>query len=218
MITLPNVYQRRMKLFRIDGGPKKALPIWDSDDRKLMRLFVRMPTYWQRIALALALVVLPACELQWDDVPGAELRPVAEPGALLDSIEWEGFVMEAASVWNTKLVAIGCPAPFSSDSVERGGHAVRLVPDAEWTEPVFVAYTTGDDPTGAGEIAVSDRIGPSHLSMILQHEMGHAIGLDHIEPNTEPTIMLARSNTTDPQIDATDRDVAAAAIALGCAP
>ena len=157
-----------------------------------------------------ALALISAGCVGWDDVPGASVRAVAVDS---DQAAWEDAVGAAVDAWGDALAAVGCERPFVlSDE----GHEVRLVPDSEWTNnPHWSGKTWPSSPLDHGRIEIRQgHSGSETYRRELLHELGHAIGLQHMTVEGGPAIMIP---TTD-LADLTTRDVTAAACVLGCGP
>lgn len=136
-----------------------------------------------------------ASSVQWDDVPTATIEAHAAPALQAD---FAHYVEAAAGHWNRLLVERGCEPAFV---IGTGGHVVTLIPSASW------GYGTRDGYTDADEIQLAgDAMPPQAL---LLHELGHAIGLDHVSGE--------RSIMTEPIGQGIyPRDVDAAAESMGC--
>jgi hypothetical protein len=157
----------------------------------------------------LALVSGPAAgchDTAWDDVPGATLRPVDTRGdgpTLGPRVVWSEEVAHAADVWNSALAARGCPAPFGSVGPE-GDHPVRLIERADWDHGTEVAGMEHSD----GWIEVVHMSTPEQRRRVLVHELGHAIGLDHMGGG----VMNAKARSDTPS----EAELTVAADLLGC--
>lgn len=143
-------------------------------------------------------VLSTGCVDEWF-FPNAVLTPVAN-----DELEtqWREVVDRAALQWNIRLQSLGCEAPFV---VGDGGNEVILVPRARWSHGDSVVGLQTDDTL---EIRGDS---PTTVSSVLMHEMGHAMGLDHVDRSERPSVMNA---IAAPSIY--DEDVAQAALAMGC--
>lgn len=132
--------------------------------------------------------------VQWDDVPTATITAHALPELQAD---FARYVEGAAGHWNRLLVERGCEPPFAMGPE---GHAIVLVPSDAWEYGSRDGYTDGDEIRLAG-----NTVPPQAL---LLHELGHAIGLDHVE---------GRSIMSEPiGLGIYPSDVEAAASAMGC--
>ncbi len=161
------------------------------------------------------LLMLGACTQQqqhyrypaFEDMPTSLLTPVSSGAAF--STQWEAQVAEGSDEWNASVGPLGCPTLFR---VGPHGHPVNLVPRAYFPYPA----EGGETPHDGGFISVmmTSVGGPNAESkIILLHELGHAIGLDHADPAYGPSIM-----TSYPASDIQPRDVDAAACAITCGP
>jgi hypothetical protein len=156
------------------------------------------------------LVLFAACggceDFRW---PGNDLalRPEvsAEKSHALDRWTWD--ITVAAERWNLAAERAGCAVRFRV--VEAGGYAVRLYAKSEWP---FDPETRGSTLGGShGVIDVRDRWDPRTTGNMptLLHELGHALGLEHIDDPA--SVMRKKTNLLTPG----DPDVAALARA-GC--
>lgn len=136
---------------------------------------------------------------------------------------FRGRVMWDIDTWRSLLPA-GCPAPFHFDDVDRNARIVWLVPPDEWRYPGAIGVFEGGDPYVADSpnSSISVRALPDGTLddyaydptwIVLQHELGHALGLGHADIAYGPSVMLPA-----PILGIQPRDIEAAACALQCGP
>jgi len=148
-------------------------------------------------ALVLWLCMLSGClSRAWDDVPGAVVTPVADRAE--HQAEWEVNVAFSVNEWGDGLEGVGCPRPFV---VGDGGHPVTLI----YTE----GNTHGVQDVDGIEVYQQR---PSFPLLVL-HELGHALGLDHA-PDGEESVMTAWVVAST----VSSYDIKQAACVLGCGP
>lgn len=142
----------------------------------------------------------------WPDVPTATITPIAARPELQTA--WVAAVANQAQVWNSALEWYGCPSPFR---IGEDGHAIRLIPAADWDDGHDVEGATDDY-----EVRIREHRGgiPPVLSMIIVHELGHAIGLGHASMAYGPSVMIGVGGLNVWN----ERDGAAAACEMGCGP
>jgi len=121
--------------------------------------------------------------------------------------QWTEMVDAARAQWSAPLVAMGCADPFEGTEVS----PVILVPDTEWTTPDSIGETSADRIVVKGTMAQELANGSS--SSVLPHELGHALGLEHVGALRDPaSIMHTPSDQTRPSAMDLDR----AAETIGC--
>jgi hypothetical protein len=162
--------------------------------------------------IILSLLLTSGCYIlepfQWD-VPNAPVSARALDPAHQE--EWHTMLSNAVDNWNGFLQAnYHCELPFRL--VTSGGNEARLVPPDQWDN--------GPEAVGMewrGHIEVEERrnadgvLGlPGNDSVIL-HELGHALGLQHVPLAERLSIM---NPTGDSIIH--PQDIHDAAIAIGC--
>lgn len=167
-----------------------------------------------RTFIIVTFMFLAACETErWSDVPGSKLRPLGRVG-------WVDAVEAAVQEWDKAMTSVGCPAPFE---VADDGHAVELIPRERWPHGEGTMGITFDnynspvsDPASGEWIDVVDYF-PDEEPIdwavpILLHELGHAMGLQHVDEGS--SVMWPSAFRPDVQYD----DVIDAAAELGCDP
>ena len=161
----------------------------------------------KRLCVALALCAACAAESppspvgqQWHDVPRFAVKPIAVD---VDQASWNDAVAAAGDRWRVELAAVGCESRIE---LADDGHEVRGWTEAAWPFPTnWIGSTT----FGANEsIDVVGDQPADRREQVLMHEIGHALGLQHIEGR--PSLMNPRAG------ELTDEDVEMAAAALGC--
>lgn len=153
------------------------------------------------VKLLLAVVLMAGClDTRWE-MPAAHVVAVADDSS--HAAEWTTAVAAAVDEWNTLLAARGCAAPFV---VSSSGHEIRLVARAAWSDDSAVGLEDADSILIRSS---SDNGVP--VGTTLQHELGHAMGLEHANPADGPSVMLPHGGP-----DIQPRDVDAAAKELGC--
>jgi hypothetical protein len=148
-----------------------------------------------------AVALLSACsveagtapERQWSDAPAFSLHPVELDAAPLKV---------AADRWRIALEAAGCDVVID---VGPAGHEVRGWTAKAWP---FPSHWLGVTSFGEERIDVIGELAEERLEDVLTHEIGHAIGLPHVDDR--PSVMNDRGGTM------TAEDVELAAVAIGC--
>jgi hypothetical protein len=117
------------------------------------------------------------------------------------------MVEAARAEWSVPLIAMGCADPFAgADAMP-----VILIPGSEWTLPDEIGETNADRIIVKGTMA-EELVNGSHHS-VLPHELGHALGLDHVTALRDPdSIMHTPSDHVKPSAMDLDR----AAETIGC--
>lgn len=157
------------------------------------------------LALLIALALAGCVESTWDDVPSAPVH--AEGGGEA----WAGEVSRFVGAWSVTMEQAGCPRPFE---LADDGHPIVLVEVSDWDHGDNIAgMTFGEDVFGAvGHVEVKGDFATGHGAVLL-HELGHAMGLEHVDQGL-PSIMVPAP--LEARIH--PADIAAAACALGCGP
>ena len=89
-------------------------------------------------------------------------------------------VSEAAAAWNAALA--GCAKPFV---MATDGHAVELVPAAIWTDGSDHGAWENSERIEIEDLGIEAWWEPAAL-----HELGHAMGLDHVDPAVDPLSVM----------------------------
>ena len=149
-------------------------------------------------------LTLSACTLSWNAWDVGR-RPVAAPGS---DPTWVYRVDSVADIWSARLFASGCAIrPFDGSA---GTGPVYLLPEAE--------YDSFDDAPGSDGLTWSYRINineeAGYGTGALAHEMGHALGLEHISIEEDPLSVM--HPILDSVVEPDARDVEAVMDRLGC--
>lgn len=154
--------------------------------------------------------LLAACDPGWHDMPTASIEARG-------NAEFIAHVRTASAIWANALIPLGCPEPFS---VGETGHHVSQLPHDEFVTKYGdgiwgMEYNEGFSGLDwiDGYIDVIDGLSPETTVLVLVHELGHAIGLEHWNPANGPSIMTVAVGSK-----LYDHDVADAACTLGCGP
>lgn len=141
-------------------------------------------------------LLLGGCVIEPDPWGRSDLTVQGSP-------EFHGAVAEAVEVWDLALYP-RCGTVFRI--VEEDGRPLIEVPRAQWQEPVKMAYFNGDHIVVRAELTY-------WTASITAHELGHALGLDHVSKTEDPeSLMHAIVNKRVPS----PADVEHAARELGC--
>lgn len=120
---------------------------------------------------------------------------------------WTSEVQEALTSWQDAL-GEDCRYPLT---LGVGGAPITLTPgDVTGMDGARARTTTGTDQLDVQSIVVRGGMGPAELHGVLLHELGHAIGLGHVQE--DDSIMRAPSTVLAPSA----ADVVRARAALGC--
>lgn len=131
-----------------------------------------------KVILAIALMLgSVACDVPWNGLPGLELRPSTQVAGTKDW--WYAEVDEAATKWNAALEAEGCERPFRV--VTEGGHPVVLVREDNW---IWGADVNGKEVHNLRLDILNTPGEPAWPQNVLLHEMGHVMGLGHVDDET----------------------------------
>lgn len=143
---------------------------------------------------ALLLLVLGACE---PDRWGYGMQ--VDPG--LDD-RWSVQVIKAASKWDVALEP--CQDMGLAVSVVAGGHPIRLVPFRSMEADGFYDGT---------QIVVMDGLA-EWTEGVIMHEMGHALGLNHVPESVDPHSVMNPATEMNQEIS--EGDVRRAREFFGC--
>lgn len=162
-----------------------------------------------------AALLLSACGVTWiDEMP---VRATHDTQMLQSSeLLWKARVRADVEEWGDRLEAIGCARPFRY-SEEAGAGEIRLVQRNRWTHGRDVGHWShGLIEIRAETDGTIDRYASDPQWIVLRHELGHAMGLQHVDYDLErPTIMTARGPMYE-IVDLPDADVASAGHLIGC--
>lgn len=152
-----------------------------------------------KIVVAVILPVLLAC---CSDSWGYEdVALVPQSGR----VSWPDDVRRAADVWNDALEVACERRIFHVTEVriaDADEHPIQLIPAERWDRPGLGGYIEDQ------KIRVRDGYDRDVEQMILVHELGHALGLEHV--NDRPSIMNRSGGPFTPE------DVAEVADLAGC--
>lgn len=148
-----------------------------------------------------------------DELPWFTWQPGTTPHAILaDGSEdpvWTVMVDRAHEKWADALAGVGCADPFTGVAT----HPVELLDDSQWPEAESSAngYTTNEMIGVKG--TVHEQLLSQAYETVMPHELGHALGLVHVEPTDDPlSVMIAPARNRFPSA----LDVKHAAENLGC--
>lgn len=118
-----------------------------------------------------ATLLATACDTTWN-VPEAPVTPRSAP----DQLEaWTLRVQTDIDTWADALAELGCTTPPFVLSPVGSGYDVTLVPRADWTDSDHVGFQHAD---GIDIRSRTDGSPPTGGTLL--HELGHAMGLDHV--------------------------------------
>ncbi len=118
----------------------------------------------------LPILLFAACDNSWG--PGAQITATG------DDPRWHHQVELAADAWNDALHLCG-PVLYVIPS---GGHPVSLVDGSDWDEDL-AGHFDGEK--------IEVRIGLRSVEYpILLHELGHGLGLGHVDVETDPDSIM----------------------------
>jgi Matrixin len=158
-----------------------------------MRVFLTV------LVFTLALSTSACTDIGWE----GDIHTLVPQGA---RSTWPDSIQRAAGAWSDRLervcqrrVFIVTEPRIASESE----HPVQLIAPEKWDQPKLGAYTTDR------LIRVKDAYDDLTEQRILMHELGHALGADHV--TDRPSIM-----NDSVQSDITREDVAMIAELAGC--
>ncbi len=143
---------------------------------------------------ALLALLLAACDNSWGY--GATIKPVP------DEPRWRAQVIAGAEAWNAALST--CDGP--SLIVRSDGHPVELS-DGEGLSPEISGRFNGDS------VLVREGLGEWELPVLI-HELGHALGFEHVSEECDPDSIMNPTIGKDDTI--TDGDVVRGLAYFGC--
>ncbi len=167
-----------------------------------------------RSLAGLALSLLASCSTGWGDVPGARICAEVPSDPAGAALAWWGPEVQAAADRWAELLGAGCPPPFvyAAGAVDGGmpAHPIRLIAERDWTWGPGVWGNEQDGAGGAVDVRSSlDRPG---RHMVLMHELGHALGLDHRPTSEQDALMRPYPTVDTPNAS----EIAEARALLGC--
>lgn len=153
--------------------------------------------------MAFALLMCCNCAEPWDVTIGLN------PETALDA-DWTAQVQAAIDTWNEPMYQVCMKPAFVIDQMN--GYKIELL-----SKERFKAKIDGDNTVGyfdGDEISVMVQSNKAIEMHIIIHEMGHAIGLGHTDPEKEPWSVM--HPVVDLVLVPSAKDIARAAEYQGC--
>lgn len=140
----------------------------------------------------------------WD--VGTSPHAVLENGS--EDATWTDVVNTARMKWSRPLLALGCQDPFEGSDRQD----VDLVSLADWPDPNAAAKINDAHIIVRGDSA-DWYVEHDPTYGIVTHELGHALGLIHVDPDVDPeSVMHAAGGKSEPSA----LDIQNAAVMIGC--
>lgn len=145
------------------------------------------------------MAALAACQPEGDGVIATVFDPCAPLRLTLDdeaSDPQRDSVRAGAALWNEHA---GARLSVDPDPVPEGAPSVPV--RYEGAAALFLGLY--DDE--AGEVLINDGLEPARArDLTVAHELGHAFGLTHVEPEERASVMNTGNTTVEPTADDVD--------------